>query len=185
MAMIADRALTDLLASDVDAAFPDVVRLVGSDVYAGALRMLGNRHDAEDVTQEALVRAYRALVTYPPARIRELRLRAWVWTIAANLCRNHIRQRARRPAAALHDTDPLDPSDGPDVQAVHAETAGELAGALLTLPWPMRRAVVLRHVVGLTSEEIADAVGRPAATVRSDIHRGLTRLRALYPEEAP
>lgn len=183
--MTADRALTDLLASDVDSAFPDVVRLVGSDVYSGALRMLGDSHDAEDVTQDALVRAYQALVTYPPERIRELRLRAWVWTIAANLCRNRLRQRARRPSASLRDLDPPEPSGGPDVEVMHAETAGELADALLTLSWPMRRAVVLRHVVGLTAEEIADAVDRPAATVRSDIHRGLARLRALYPEEAP
>jgi RNA polymerase sigma factor (sigma-70 family) len=177
--MTADLELTARLAADLDAAFPDVVRLLGGDVYSGALRMLGNRHDAEDVTQDALVRAYRALSDYPPERIEQLRLRGWVWTIAANLCRNRLRARARRPTMSI-ETDIAATAPTPDDEAAGVETRRELAASLLTLPIHMRVAVVMRHVVGLSVGEISEAVGRPPATVRSDIHRGLARLRDLH-----
>lgn len=180
--MTTEETLTARLADDLDGAFPDVVHLLGGDLYSGALRMLGDAHDAEEVTQDALARAYRALSGYPPERIEQLRLRGWVWTIAANLCRNRLRSRSRRRTVPM-DTDPADDAIGPDDAAAGAETLRELAGSLLTLPWPMRAAIVLRHVVGLSSDEISEAVGRPPATVRSDIHRGLARLRALHSRE--
>jgi RNA polymerase sigma-70 factor (ECF subfamily) len=64
-----------------------------------------------------------------------------------------------------------------------AESQRELAGLLLDLPWEMRTAVVLKHVVGLSYAEIADALDRPSGTVRSDVSRGLSRLRTLLEEE--
>ena len=88
------------LAHDLDRAFPDFVRSLQDGVYSGALRMVGNRHDAEEIAQEAFLRAYRALRDYPAERIRDLNPAAWVWTIAANLCRNHHRSRSRRPVTA-------------------------------------------------------------------------------------
>lgn len=177
--------ITSRLAADLAGTFPEVVRTLSGGLYSGALRMLGNRQDAEDVTQEALIRAYRTLETYPTERIEQLRLRGWLWTITANLCRNRLRQHARRPAIPIDASTAVEPTPGPDDEAIQSETAAELSAHLLSLPWSMRSAVVLRHVVGLTPEEIATALDRPAGTVRSDIHRGLTRLRALYAEESP
>lgn len=173
------------LARDLDGAFPDLVERLSPGLYSGALRMLGDRHDAEDVTQDALIRAYQALSTYPRQRIAEMRLDGWVWTIAANLCRNRLRQRSRRPAVPIDDLNTVDEARLPDDVALAGETSDELAEHLLKLTWPMRSAVVLRHVVGLSADEIATALGRPPATVRSDISRGLARLRTLYAEEAP
>src|SRR5690606_22516524 len=72
------------LAADLDGAFPDLVDALASDVYSG-LRRLAGADDAEDLTQETFIRAYRALGEYDAERIRNLRLRAWVWTIALNL----------------------------------------------------------------------------------------------------
>jgi RNA polymerase sigma factor (sigma-70 family) len=177
--------LTARLADDLDGAFPDLVRDTSGDLYTGALRMLGDREDAEDVTQEALVRAYRALASYPAERISQLSLRGWLWTITANLCRNRLRQRSRRPTVPFDPATLIEPSPGPDDETLRSEATRELLELLLALPWPLRSAVVLRHVVGLTAEEIAIAVNRPAATVRSDIRRGLARLRKHYPEEQP
>lgn len=180
-------AMTDVddlvtrLSNDLDGVFPEVVRMMSGDLYSGAMRLLGHREDAEDVTQEAFVRAYRALRGYPPARIRSLRLRGWMWTITANLCRNRIRQRSRRTSVEM-DTEPADPSSGPDESAVGADTARRLSEALLRLPWPQRAAVVMRHVADLPVPEIAEALDRPEGTVRSDIHRGLAALRAAYQE---
>jgi RNA polymerase sigma factor (sigma-70 family) len=176
-------SLTERLATDLDGAFPDMVREVSDGLFSGAYRMLGDRQEAEDVTQEALVRAYRALGGYPPERIRQLRLRPWVWTIAANLCRNRLRSRARRATVSLGEHDPADSAPGPDARAEELAVRGELARLVADLPWPMRAAVVLHHVVGMPYDEISIALDRPATTVRSDAHRGLARLRAALPEE--
>jgi RNA polymerase sigma-70 factor (ECF subfamily) len=180
MTMSPDR-LAIRLADDLDSAFPDLVRDLTPGLYSGALRMLGNRSDAEEVTQEALIRAYRALGEYPGDRIREMRLRGWVWTIAANLCRNRLRSRSRHQAVSLGTHEPADLTAGPEATVVSSEIEGQLATLLLDLPWEMRTAVVLKHVVGLSYAEISAALDRPAATVRSDVHRGLARLRATYP----
>jgi RNA polymerase sigma-70 factor (ECF subfamily) len=173
------------LSQDLDTVFPEVVQALSPGLYSGALRMLGHRQDAEDITQDALIRAYRALGEYPAERIAALRLPGWMWTIAANLCRNRLRQRSRKATLPLDGPEPTDGGAGPDERAEQAELGDLLTGHLLTLSWPMRSAVVLRHVVGLTTDEISTALNRPPATVRSDIHRGLDRLRHLITEETP
>ena len=177
-------SLPAALAAHLNRAFPDLVRALQDDVFSGALRMTGNRSDAEEITQETFVRAYRALGDYPAGRIGDLRLRGWVWTIAANLCRNRARARRRRPEEALPDAAPvLDTGPGPEQLALGALERERLAAHLGALSWPMRSAVVLRHVVGLGYEEIAAVLERPAGTVKADVHRGLGRLRDSLEEE--
>ncbi|MBM3695547.1 MAG: RNA polymerase sigma factor [Actinobacteria bacterium] len=177
-------ALPAALAADRDAAFPLLVRALIDGVYSGALRLLGNSADAEEVTQEAFLRAYRALGRYPAARVGELRLREWVWTIAANLCRNRARDRRRRGEETLDPEAALpDPAPGPEARALASAGSGALAAHLARLPWPQRAAVVLRHVTGLPHAEIAAALGRPVGTVKSDVHRGLQQLRRQLEEE--
>ena len=177
-------ALPAALAADRDAAFPHLVRALIDGVYSGALRLTGSRADAEDVTQEAFLRAYRALGAYPPGRIRELRPREWVWTIALNLCRSRARSAARHPGAALDPAAlPPDPDPGPEQEALAAAGGEVLAAHLARLPWAQRAAVVLRHVNGLPYAEVAAALGRPIGTVKADVHRGLRQLRALLEEE--
>jgi RNA polymerase sigma-70 factor (ECF subfamily) len=166
------------LAADLDGTFPDLVRAMQDGVYAGALRMLRNHADAEDVTQEAFIRAYRALAGYPAERIVAMRLRPWVWTIAANLARNRARS-AGRAGHTVHEADVADSGPGPAEAAEAAAGLEDLAAALGELPWPMRVAVVLRHVGDLPYDEIAEAVDRPIGTVKSDVHRGLERLRSV------
>lgn len=166
--------LAHRLADDLDAAFPDLVADLRDDLWSGLRRLHPN--DAEDLTQEALIRAYRALSGYGPDRIRDLRLRGWVWTIALNLGRNHARDRARRPTpVALEDRHGVDDPEPPDAAAWDRR--------LGRLSVPQRRAVVLRHVVGLGYDDIACALGRPAGTVKADVHRGLARLRTIIEEE--
>jgi RNA polymerase sigma-70 factor (ECF subfamily) len=171
------------LAADRNAAFPHLVRALIDGVYFGVLRLTGSRADAEDVAQEAFLRAYRALGTYPQERIRELRLREWVWAIAANLCRNRARSARRHPEEALPAEAPaLDPAPGPEAAAVAAVGSEHLAALLARLPWAQRSAVVLRHVTGLSYAEIAAALDRPIGTVKADVHRGLQQLRTLLEE---
>ena len=162
------------LAKDVDGVFPEVVELMRHDLYSGLRRLQPN--DAEDITQEAFIRAYRSLKEYPPQRIRELQLRGWLWTIALNLGRNHARDRARRPIPVmLHDRYQSEDPELPDADAWDKR--------LGVLSAPQRKAVVLRHVVGMGTEEIAVVLDRPVGTVKADIHRGLAKLRTILEDE--
>ncbi len=177
--------LPQRLAADLDAAFGDLVSEIHDGLYSGVLRLTGSPSEAQDITQEALIRAYQALSGYTPNRIREMRLRPWVWTIAANLCRNRARRARRTPQQPLGDLDPATDAPGPEAAALRADARERLAALVVELPWAMRAAVVLRHVTGLGYSEIAEALDRPVGTVKADVHRGLARLReALTREEA-
>jgi RNA polymerase sigma factor (sigma-70 family) len=164
------------LAGNVDAAFPQVVETMGRQLYWGLRRMSGNHHEAEDLTQETLIRAYRALSGYDRDRISELRLGPWLWTIALNLGRNHLRDRSRRPTLVALE----EPPGAEDPEPVDGQAWDK---RLSSLSSPQRTAVVLRHVVGLGIDEISDATGRPPGTVKADIHRGLARLRQIMEAE--
>jgi RNA polymerase sigma-70 factor (ECF subfamily) len=167
--------LCEQLATDLDAAFESLVGALGDDVYSGLRRMHGDA--AADLTQEAFIRAYRALGEYDAERIRRLQLRGWIWTIALNLGRNHVRDRSRRPQPVeLHDVHPVADPEPVDHQLWQSRL-GRLTRA-------QRDAVVLRHVVGLDYAELATALGRPEGTVKADVSRGLARLRTVIEEEA-
>ena len=189
--MDADAALAQRLARDVDAAFPGLVEAHQDRLYTIALRLLGDGRDAEEVAQDALVRAFRAMRGYQRERIAALRLRPWLASIAVNLARNR-RRRAddRQPPGQL---EPMldagfdlatDRRAGPEHRAARRETQAELAHALLELTPAVRAAIVLRHVDGLSLAETAEALGRPEGTIKAQVHRGLRELRAVL-EAAP
>ena len=167
--------LTNALAIDLDKTFPVVVEAMGSQLFWGLRRICGNYQEAEDLTQETFIRAYRALDGYDAERIRSMSLRPWLWTIAMNLGRNHLRDRARRPTyvelteTGAHDPEPVD----------GVVWDRRLSG----LTRNQRAAVVLRHVVGLGIVEISEITGRPEGTVKADVHRGLARLREVIERE--
>lgn len=167
--------LSHRLARDLDGTFPEVVGRMSGRLFSGLRRIAGSREEAEDLTQETFIRAYKALIGYPPARIEDIRLEAWLWTIALNLGRNHLRDRARRPT----------PSAEADPRANDPDPTDELAwdSRLGRLGIQQRRAVVLRHVVGLGTGEISEITGRPEGTVKADIHRALARLKTIMEEE--
>jgi RNA polymerase sigma-70 factor (ECF subfamily) len=178
-----DQALADALARDLDAAFEPFVRAHMDRCFSIALRVLGDPHDAEEVAQDALVRAYRALAGYETARIRDMKLRPWLATIVVNLCHN----RTRRGRAATTPLDPLvevgrEPAapgrDGPTALVEAADDRQRLAGLLAGLPELYRVPVVLRHVDDLSYAELAEILGRPQGTLKAQVHRGLAMLRA-------
>lgn len=178
-----DTELAHRLADDLDGAFEILVRAHVDRCHAVALRLLGNTHDAEEVTQDALVRAYRALASYEDARIRELRLRPWLATIVINLCRNRARRRMppSTPLAPLLEAgwEPAaDATDEPAVATMRAAGRERLAALLIALPERYRLPVVLRHVDDLSYAELAEVLGRPEGTLKAQVHRGLALLRA-------
>ena len=186
--MDTDSLLISALADDVDDSFEALVLAHQDRLYSIALRVLGDTRDAEEAAQDALVRAYRALSGYDPARILDLRLRPWLATIVLNLCRSRL---ARRPATARRalsldaplpgDLEPrADDDRGPAASAARRATAVEWSELLLTLPPAYRSAVVLRHVDGLSYPELAIALDRPEGTVKAQVHRGLALLRTAF-----
>jgi RNA polymerase sigma-70 factor, ECF subfamily len=144
-------------------------------LFAFGLALTGNRHDAEEVAQDTFLRAYRALVTYTPARIRDLKQRAWLHQIALNVVRN--RARGVRPRLVeLNGSEP-DHALGPEDGALLKMEMDALAVRVAELPTRFRDAVVLRHVQELSYQEAADALGQPVGTVKANVHRGLKMLR--------
>jgi RNA polymerase sigma factor (sigma-70 family) len=144
-------------------------------VFALGLALTGNRHDAEEVAQDTFLRAYRALVTYPPDRIRELKQKPWLHRIALNVVRNRVRG-VRPRLVELNGSEP-DHTPGPEAGAMLKAEMDALAVRVAGLPARYRDAVVLRHVQELSYEEAADALGQPVGTVKSNVHRGLKLLR--------
>lgn len=179
-----DATLAGLLAADLDGSFETLVRAYQDRLYAFGLRLTGSPRDAEEIAQDAFVRAYRALARYPRERVAELRVRAWLFQIAVNVARNRGRGgRVREsPLTAPTDEAPgIDPADdrryGPEAVVERDEARDELAGVVATLPERYRVAVVLRHVEGLRYHEIAAVLGQPVGTVKANVHRGVVLLR--------
>jgi len=149
-----------------------VARSHGRFLYNVAYRLTGNDDDAYDLVQEALLRVRKGLETYQPGSME-----AWLSRIVTNVFLDEVRRKRRRPVEALPD-DPermLPPSPGAD-EATES-LPDDVQAALRRLPEDFRTAVVLCDVVGLSYEEIADALSVPVGTVRSRIHRGRRLLR--------
>ncbi len=152
-------------------------------VYRLAYRLTGNRHDAEDLTQDVFVRVFRSLDKYEPGNFP-----GWLHRITTNL----FLDRARRSSRIRMDRfgegaeDRLISSEVEPESAVHdANFDPDVERALATLSQDFRVAVVLCDVEGLSYEEIADVLGVKIGTVRSRIHRGRSQLRTALAHRAP
>ncbi len=184
--MDTDAALAARLSRDLDSAFPALVEAHQDRLYTIALRLLGDRRDAEEVAQDSLVRAFRAMQGYGRDRVQALRLRPWLASIAVNLARN--RRRRADDRVPPRQLEPMldagfdlagDAGASPEARARRHETQRELVAALLALKPAVRAAIVLRHVDGLSLAETAEALGRPEGTIKAQVHRGLRELRAV------
>ena len=139
-------------------------------LYGAAYRMTGNAHDAEDLVQETLLRAYRGFHRYEPGT----NIRAWLFTILHRVRTDDYRRKGRTPATVELT------EDGAAIEAPQRAlfTGGEdVERALAGLPEPFRVAVLLRDVHEFSYEEIAGILDVPIGTVMSRIHRGRGQLR--------
>ncbi|MBD3766243.1 MAG: RNA polymerase sigma factor [Rhodobacterales bacterium] len=139
-----------------------------------AVRMLGDRAEAEDVAQEAMLRLWRAA---PGWRAGEARPTTWLYRVVANLCTDRLRRR--RPAPALDEVpEPADPAPGALSGLIADDRARALQAALADLPERQRQAVVLRHLEGLGNPEIAGIMDIGVEAVESLLARGRRGLQA-------
>ncbi|HSE64414.1 MAG TPA: sigma-70 family RNA polymerase sigma factor [Thermoanaerobaculia bacterium] len=187
-AMSETESLVNGLAGDVDGTFERLVRVFQDRLYSFAHRLCGSREDAEEVAQDAFVRAYRALKSYPPERIRALALQAWLYRITLNVARNRRRRKrvaqvsienggAAGEAARRAWDSPDDPDSRPDSRLERGQQRADLASLVATLPERYRSAIILRYVEGLTLDEVADVLKQPVGTTKSNVHRAVNMLR--------
>lgn len=177
----ADRALVDQAASGSREAFDELVRRHQARIFNLARALAGNDGDAEDLAQEAFVRAFRGI-----RRFRgESSFRSWLYKVTVNAARSHLSRRIRQRPVWGQVIEADSPSSGAEAVGSGHDLEDELATrdaidrALTALPEELRTAVVLRDIEGLEYREIADALKVPIGTVESRIFRGRQRLRAL------
>lgn len=175
-----DAALVDLARGGDNQAFGELVGRHGPMVYNLALRLLNNAQEAEDMAQEAFVRAWQAL----PGFRGDSAVSTWLYRITTNLCYNRL-PHLRASLLAL-DADAADEvSDDrplPESRLQSAEMRRELFAAVDALPDHYRLLIQLRHIQGLGYNEIAAVTGMPLGTVKTGLHRAHRRLRAMLDE---
>jgi RNA polymerase sigma factor (sigma-70 family) len=161
----------------------EVVDQHSERVYRLAYRLTGDRHDAEDLTQEVFVRVFRSLSSYTPGTFE-----GWLHRITTNLFLDQARRRQRIRFDALSEERAARlASVGPTPDTAYADQTfdDDVERALATLPPEFRAAVVLCDVEGLSYEEIAAILGVKLGTVRSRIHRGRAQLRRALAHREP
>src|SRR5260370_15657038 len=121
----ADKCVVESVMEGVDHLFERMVHEHKDRIFAASLAMTGNRHDAEEVAQDTFLRAYRALSTYSPERIRDLKQRPWLHRIAVNVVRNRARG-AKPRTAELNGSEP-DETPGPEFRTLQRAALDDLA----------------------------------------------------------
>ncbi|MGH8892061.1 MAG: RNA polymerase sigma factor SigM [Actinomycetes bacterium] len=167
---------------DADA-FGELVRRHRNRLWAVAVRTLGDREEAADALQDALVSAFRAGSAGAASAFRgDSAVTTWLHRIVVNACLDRARRRAARPADPLPEHDV--PDRGPDPMAAR-ETALDVAAALALLPVEQRSALVLVDMYGWSVEDAAHVLDCPTGTVKSRCARGRARLLPLLRPDGP
>ena len=165
----------------VPPSWDEVVRTHSARVFRLAYRLTGNRHDAEDLTQDVFVRVFRSLADYTPGTFE-----GWLHRITTNLFLDNVRRKRRIRFDALPDDAERLPGNTPSPATEIDDRLfdPDVQRALDALPPDFRAAVVLCDIEGLSYEEIAATLDVKLGTVRSRIHRGRAQLRAALTERA-
>ncbi|RBW67801.1 RNA polymerase sigma factor SigW [Bacillus taeanensis] len=163
-------------------AFEGIVELYGGRVYQLTYRMLGNTHEAEDIAQEAFLRAYMNIDRFDTTK----KFSTWLYRIATNLAID--RMRKKKPDyyldAEIRGTEGLTlysqtaaDEKGPDETVAASELKEELQQEIDNLPAKYRSAIILKYIQELSLKEISEILDLPVATVKTRIHRGREALR--------
>jgi len=174
---VTDEALMAAVVGGDRRAMETLLRRYGGPLLTFIRRMVGDHHRAEELFQDVFLRVWtkrRQFRTGQP-------FRPWLYTIARNCCRADYRRMRKRQAAALQGEAAASAAPGPSPAdaLLMSESAGLVAAAVAQLPERQREVVVLRVWIGLSYAEIAQAVCRTEATVRSHMHHALAGLRKL------
>jgi RNA polymerase sigma-70 factor, ECF subfamily len=179
LAVYADGALP---AARREEAFHELVGRYQHRLFAICVRVLGSPADAEDAVQETLVRLARNAASFRG----EAQLSTWLYRVARNVCTDHVRYAARRPATPVEDVGALPQAGAADDLVAAYDTARTLAAALAQLDERSRTLVLLVGVDGLSYAEAAEVVGIAVGTAKSRVSRARVELgRFLAAADAP
>ena len=161
-------------------AFDELMRCYEKRLYALCFRLAGDKEDAMDCTQEAMLRIWRALSSYR----KEASFMTWIYRITTNTCLDVLRKKKVRPQVSLDAlTDAgftvKDENGNPEDYAITQARRLALQAGIQALTPDMRAALVLRDIQGFSYEEVAVILDTPLGTVKSRINRGRERLRSL------
>lgn len=167
-----------------DSAFDELMLRHKAAIFAFICRYLRNEADAADLTQETFVRAYLRISSFKP----KARFATWLFAIATNLCRDHVRSRAYRDAHRTLSLSPEapdappEPSSGapkPDEAAERDERLQMVEAAIDRLPHDLRTALILTAIEGLSHIEAAERLGVTAKAIETRVYRARQRLELL------
>ena len=175
-----DEELVEACLAGEVAAFDILVARWQRKIRGAVYRVVGSEEEAQDICQEAFLKAYRGLSSFK----REARFSSWLYQIALNLSRDRLRRRKTRNWVSLDEVDETPAAGWAAGRAVSADQWVEsrevqrlVASAVAALPEEQREAVVLKEYQGLTFPEIAEIQGVPVSTVKTRLYRGLSVLR--------
>ena len=184
-----DQQLVERVQNGDKQAFDMLVLKYQSRVMSLVQRLIRDHHEAQDIVQEAFIKAYRAL----PRFRGDSAFYTWLYRIAVNTAKNHLASKGRRPAiegveleeAEIVGIPKLQDNETPEHQLLRDELQQVVFGAINNLPDDLKTAITLREFDGLSYEEIAHIMDCPVGTVRSRIFRAreaidkqITALRA-------
>ena len=181
-----EQALIDSARNGDARAFNQLVLLYQRMAYNVAYRILGDPDAASDATQDAFLKAFKAM-----RRFRGGSFKAWLLRIVTNACYDQLRRKQRRPASSLDDL-PVeadhsyymhDPAERPDEFVERQELSDTIQAAISTLPAEQRTVLVLSDVQGLSYKEVAEVTGLSLGTVKSRLSRGRARVRDYLMEQ--
>jgi RNA polymerase sigma-70 factor (ECF subfamily) len=167
---------------ELDQSFSELYRSHLRDVYSYSYYRCGNHHDAEDLTEQTFLQAYR----HYERAMREANgrpLRPWLIRIAHNLAANYFRDRSRKPQTNLEDAGILEAThQTADLVEGRDELQAVLEG-VAKLPDDRREALIMRFALGMDNKEIAGALGRTEGATKVLIHRAIRQLEGFLEEE--
>lgn len=178
-----DQVLVDRARAGDQAAFEDLVRVYADRLHPVVRRLVDNEHDAQEVTQETFLRAWRAIGKFKG----DSQFFTWLYRIGVNeASRRTGRNRKRGPVASLEDhVEPADARPGPAQSLQHGDLRRALEQAIRELKPDYRAPLVLRDVEGLSTMQAAEIVGIGEAAFKSRLHRARLEVRSAIREYLP
>lgn len=178
-----DEELVEAFQSGDPSAFDTLVLRWDRKIQGAIYRIVGPREDVRDISQEAFLKAYRALGSFK----REARFSSWLYQIALNACRDRMRRRKGRTLVSLDEVEGrrerLDHGPSAFDLVESRDVSRRVAAAVAALSEEQREVVVLKEYQGLTFAEIADVLQVPLSTVKTRLYRALGELRERLEDE--
>jgi RNA polymerase sigma-70 factor (ECF subfamily) len=167
---------------ELDREFSDLYRAHLRDVYSYSYYRIGNHHDAEDLTEQTFLQAYRHFAR-ARAESNGRPLRPWLIRIAHNLAANYHRDRSRRPQTNLEDAAVISAPHGTEQIVEEREEVQAVLAGVAGLPEDRREALIMRFAIGMDNREIARALGRSEGATKVLIHRAIKQLEERLKED--